>query len=147
MPERTMASLTTPAGLSTGGRALWKAITGEHPDLDASQLVQLTEACRAKDRLDKLDATLRGEPDVWVKLYPDLNSDGLVYELRVTNALVNANATANLMKQLLAAMLPDAAGRRPQQQAGLAAHAAHRRLAAGVAEGVKPGPRPGAKSG
>lgn len=114
-----MASLTTPAGLSTGGRALWKAITGEHPDLDASQLVQLTEACRAKDRLDKLDATLRGEPDVWVKLYPDLNSDGLVYELRVTNALVNANATANLMKQLLAAMrLPDAAGRRPQQRGG-----------------------------
>jgi len=110
---------TTPEGLNTGGRALWRAITKNHPTLDPSQLVQLTEACRAKDRLDKLDATLRGEPDVWVKLYPDPNSDGAVYELRVTNALVNANATANLMKQLLAAMrLPDVQGKRPQQRGG-----------------------------
>lgn len=80
------------------------------------QLVQLEEACRAKDRLDKLDALLRGDVDTWAKLVVDVNSDGQILELRLTQALTQANATANLMKQLLAALrLPDeATGKRPQ---------------------------------
>ena len=104
-----------PAGLGAGGSALWRDITAAH-DLDAAQLVQLTEACRAKDRLDKLDDALRGDSNTWMKLAVDVNSDGSIYELRITNALVQANATANLMKQLLAALrLPDeATGKRPQ---------------------------------
>lgn len=101
-----------PAGLAAGGRALWKSISGEH-DLDAAQAVQLTEACRAKDRLDKLDALLRGDVESWVKLVHDLRTED--YTLKVDAALVAANTTANLMKQLLAALrLPDAAGKRPQ---------------------------------
>ena len=39
---------------------MWKSITDSHDDLAAVQLVQLEEACRAKDRLDRLDAILRG---------------------------------------------------------------------------------------
>lgn len=106
-----------PGGLAAGGRALWKAITDVH-ELDAAQLVQLTEACRAKDRLDKLDEALRGDSNTWMTLAVDVNSDGSVYELRITNALVQANATANLMKQLLAALrLPDeASGKKPQRR-------------------------------
>jgi hypothetical protein len=102
-----------PAGLASGGRALWKAIAGEH-DLDAAQLAQLTEACRAKDRLDRLDSLLRGEVETWATLVHNLRTED--YELRVDNALSQANATANLMKQLLAALrLPDeATGKRPQ---------------------------------
>lgn len=86
--------MTAPTGLRSGGKALWTAIDADH-ELDATQLVQLEEACRAKDRLDQLDAIL---------------ADG--YE---SSALKDANATANLMKQLLAALrLPDEHGKKPQ---------------------------------
>lgn len=102
-----------PDGLGSGGRALWDAIVEDH-ELDATQLVQLEEACRAKDRLDKLDAVLRGDADVWMRLTHRLKTED--YELRIDDALKQANATANLMKQLLAALrLPDAAtGKKPQ---------------------------------
>lgn len=85
----------SPAGLREGGSALWAAITDAH-DLDATQLVQLEEACRAKDRCDLLDNALAAGMD--------------------STLLKDANATANLMKQLLAALrLPDPqSGKRPQ---------------------------------
>lgn len=107
-----------PTGLGTGGRALWKSIVEKHEELDGVQLVHLTEACRMKDRLDKMDEVLRGDVDSWMTLVEDVASDGSVYELRITNALSKANETANTMKQLLAAMrLPDAdTGVRPQRR-------------------------------
>ena len=109
----------TPTGLGEGGRTLWQDVTGAH-DLDPVQRVTLLEACRAKDRLDKLDDVLRGDGDTWMKLYVDPRAeDGTVYELSITQALAQANATANLMKQLVAALrLPDEAGKRPQQRGG-----------------------------
>lgn len=102
-----------PAGLAAGGRRLWSAVATEH-DLDAGQLAQLTEACRAKDRLDKLDQLLRGDADLWASVVTD--RDGEPVSLRIDAALQRANETANLMKQLLAALrLPDATtGKRPQ---------------------------------
>lgn len=101
-----------PVGLAAGGRALWSAID-DVQDLDAAQRVQLLEACRAKDRLDKLDQLLRGDVDCWAQLRPTDEGPLVVV---VNAALVQANATANLMKQLLAALrLPDAvSGKRPQ---------------------------------
>lgn len=112
--------LDTPDGLGPGGSALWALISEAHDGLDAAQNVTLLEACRAKDRLDKLDDVLRGDVDTWATLTLDVNSDGNVYEVRITQALAQANTTANLMKQLLAALrLPDAAsGKRPQQRGG-----------------------------
>lgn len=111
------AGTRTPAGFGRGATALWRAVTDDHT-LDATQLVQLEEACRAKDRLDKLDLILRADVDTWAKLTVDINGDGQVYELRMTQALAQANATANLLKQLLAALrLPDeVSGKRPQQR-------------------------------
>jgi hypothetical protein len=87
--------MTTPEGLGPGGRTLWDDVTEAH-DLDAVQLVQLEEACRAKDRCDRLTLLLNEEHDS--KLQAD------------------ANTTANLMKQLIAALrLPDPqSGKRPQ---------------------------------
>ena len=110
-----MTTQRVPFGLDSGGSALWRRITSDYT-LDAMQTVQLEEACRAKDRLDKLDQLLRGDVDVWARLTVDVDSGGQVLELRVTQALAQANATANLMKQLLAALrLPDeATGRRSQ---------------------------------
>lgn len=110
-----MATPKSPTGLSAGGRNLWASISEAH-DLDAVQLVQLEEASRAKDRLDKLDAILRGDVDTWVTLVHDLRTED--YELKIDAALSQANATANLMKQLLAALrLPDEqTGKKPQRR-------------------------------
>ena len=102
----------TPSGLGAGGRSLWKSIDSDH-DLNAVQLVQLEEACRAKDRLDRLDGILRGDVDSWAYIS---TPDGGDAELKIDSALTQANTTANLMKQLLAALrLPDeATGKKPQ---------------------------------
>lgn len=115
------AALRTPVGLDKGGRALWKAVTDLH-ELDAMQQVQLLEACRSKDRLDKLDDLLRGDVDTWATLTHNLRTED--YELRIDDALGKANATANLLKQLLAALrLPDdATGKRPQVRSARGAY-------------------------
>lgn len=107
-----MAAPKVPARLGPGGRKLWQDIVAVH-DLDAPQLVQLEEACRAKDRLDKLDALLCGDASTWAEVYFD--PDGVPVSLRIDSALKLANETANLVKQLLAALrLPDGSGKRPQ---------------------------------
>lgn len=112
-----MTSTKAPTGLGAGGRSLWKSITDDH-DLDAMQKVTLLEACRSKDRLDKLDEILRGDVDTWLTLTHNLRTED--YELKIDAALSQANSTANLLKQLLAALrLPDVAtGKRPQQRGG-----------------------------
>lgn len=105
-----------PKGLGPGGRALWRAIARDH-DLDGVQLVQLTEACRMKDRCDKLDGLLRGEIAEWATIVP-ADVEGTEFRLLITGALSRANETANSMKQLLAALrLPDSeTGKRPQKR-------------------------------
>ena len=109
MSDEPFTPKPPPDGLRAGGRALWVGIAGSF-DLMPEQLVQLEEACRAKDRLDKLDALLSGDVDTWAYI----DTDG-VPSLRIDAALAQANTTANLMKQLLAALrLPDEEGRRPQ---------------------------------
>lgn len=102
-----------PDGLEAGGQALWDAIVGDH-ELDATQAVQLEEACRAKDRLDRLNQVLTGESETWMRLVHNTRTED--YELKIDGVLAAANATANLMKQLLAALrLPDAqTGKKPQ---------------------------------
>lgn len=105
-----------PAGLSAGGRALWRGVTETH-DLDPVQQVNLLEACRQKDRLDKLDEILRGEAQVWVKLTHRVQTED--YELVIDKGFASALAAANQMKQHLAALrLPDSLGDRPQQRGG-----------------------------
>lgn len=91
----------TPMTLGSGGAALWLAITEDH-DLDAAQLVQLEEACRIKDRCDALDLAVR-----------TLQNEGDLKDYM--SAVDKANASANQMKQLIAALrLPDEHGKRPQ---------------------------------
>lgn len=106
-----------PTGLSAGGRKLWTSVTSEN-ELDITQQVTLTEACRAKDRLDKLDQLLRGDVDTWARLTHNTRTED--YELKIDQALSAANTTANLMKQLIASLrLPDSdSGKRPQARGG-----------------------------
>ena len=101
---------------ATGGQRLWDAITEAH-ELDEAQRVQLVEACRMKDRLDKLDELLRGDVSAWASI--ESSDGGRPSVLVINSALAQANTTANAMKQLLAAMrLPDESGKRPQQRGG-----------------------------
>lgn len=105
--------MKAPSTLGEGGRALWNAIDDEH-ELDAMQRVQLEEACRAKDRLDRLDEILRGDVEVWATVIHNTRTED--YELKIDSALSSANTTANLMKQLIAALrLADPeTGKKPQ---------------------------------
>jgi hypothetical protein len=114
-------TLCDPSRLGPGGSALWLQVSEAH-DLDASQQVQLLEACRAKDRLDKLDLLLSGDAETWASLTHNLRTED--YELKIDDALAKANATANQMKQLLAALrLPDeASGKRPQHRGARGAY-------------------------
>ena len=53
-----------PAGLHSGGRALWRSIledVPEHMELTASELHGLRTACRMVDRADELDRIARAE--------------------------------------------------------------------------------------
>lgn len=106
-----------PGDLSTAGASLWRSIQDAH-ELDAQQETLLVEVCRAKDRLDKLDELLRGDVEVWAQVMHRTQTEE--YQLHIDDALAKANATANTMKQLLAAMrLPDSAtGKRPQRRGG-----------------------------
>lgn len=115
-----MAESRTPAGLGSGGRELWLSIT-EH-DLDAAQLVLLLEACRTKDRLDKLDELLRCDTEVWATLVHRLRTDD--YELKIDSALSEARQQANVLKQLLVSLrLPDeASGKKPQHRGARGAY-------------------------
>lgn len=111
-----------PASLSQGGRALWTSICKDHDDLAPMQLVQLEEACRAKDRLDEFDSIIHGKGVLNLMRFRlnehwDEEGDRTVsVEVRFDSVITQANSTANLMKQLLAALrLPDLeTGRRPQ---------------------------------
>lgn len=116
-----MTKPVIPPGLGTGGRELWRAIANGQ-DLDAAQKVQLLEACRLKDRLDKLDALLRGDVDTWARVvFKESTGE---WALNIDSAATLANQTANLLKQMLAALrLPDAAtGKKPQVRSARGAY-------------------------
>lgn len=95
--------MTTDNVFGAGGQRLWDAITADHEDLSESQLVQLEEASRIKDRCDALDRAARA-----------LEASGELKDYMT--AVAAANAAANQMKQLIAALrLPDAVtGKKPQ---------------------------------
>ena len=94
--------MKAPDGLGKGGKELWKSVTDDH-ELDSAQVVQLAEACRIKDRCDALDRTVR-----------TLEAEGDLKDY--LSAVAAANASANQMKQLIAALrLPDPqTGKKPQ---------------------------------
>lgn len=109
VPEMATMSVEPADGLCAGGRRLWADVVARH-DLHGGELAILVEACRAKDRCDRLDQVVRcGGP--WRSA-----SKG-VPQLGVVDAAREARRQANLMKQLLAALrLPDEQGRRPARR-------------------------------
>lgn len=121
--EKAYRPPAAPRGLHSGGRTLWREIVKVH-ELDVAQRVQLEEACRAKDRLDEFASIIEGKGVLDLmrfRLHESFDEDSkyALVEVKFDSVIANANTTANMMKQLLAALrLPDAAGKRPQQRGG-----------------------------
>jgi hypothetical protein len=121
--EVERAPLPTPDGLSSGGTLLWIEVTKAH-DLEITQRVTLEEACRLKDRLDEMASIIEGKGVLKLmhfRLHESFGDDSRYasVEVKFDDVITRANQTANMMKQLLAALrLPDATGARPQQRGG-----------------------------
>lgn len=97
---KKVAPRRKPARFGAKGLKLWNAhkddVIGEHG------LVLLEEACRIADRLDKLDALLKGDPTEWGRVLPTKDGEGFV--LHVDGALVEARQQANVLRQVVAAL-------------------------------------------
>lgn len=87
--------------LGPRGDRLWSSLRASV--VGEQGLVLLEEACRTADRLDKLDALLRGDADVWCRLTHDLRTES--YELRIDSALIEARQQANTLRQLIAGLV------------------------------------------
>lgn len=99
------------ADLGVAGRRLYEAL---HSDADSySVTAMLIEACRVKDRLDKLDLLLRGDIETWVVLVHDLRTED--YELKINSAAAESRQQATVLRQLLSEI---ARQKEPAQPAG-----------------------------
>jgi hypothetical protein len=90
--------------------------------MDPAQMVILEEACRTADRLDRLDAILRGVDAEWLTLR--LGADEGDVTVVLAGPLAEARQQQTVLKQLLVALrLPDAeTGKRPQARPARGAH-------------------------
>lgn len=87
-------------GLGPRGSRLWQAYSEV---VDGQKgLVLLEEACRIADRLDRLDALLVGDTDVWFRLLHNTRTED--YEIKVDAALVEARQQAAVLRQLLSSI-------------------------------------------
>ena len=105
--------MDAPASLGAGGRDIWLARHFDGMPADATAV--LLEACRAKDRLDKLDLLLSGDVDCWARVMHRTRT--MAYELHIDDALAQANATAGVLTRLLE-KLPQRAAPKPEADKG-----------------------------
>lgn len=95
------------------GARLWQDMDGDK--LAPGQRVLLEEACRIADRLDQLDALLRGEADVWARITLPKGDDSELV-LRVDAAMSEARQHATALKQLVAELRAAAVPAKPAGQ-------------------------------
>lgn len=78
-----------------GGEELFDALSTPLDDAPTQALI--VEACRAKDRLDKLSAITRGDEDVWCRVF---EAEGEVV-LKLDTAVSEQRQLATVFRQLL----------------------------------------------
>lgn len=100
MPARKKPVLVEPEKLGPGGRALWDETVEAH-ELTPQQKVLLMEACRAKDKLDKIEDGLAGLDSIIETVERE---DGAPIEVIVNAAATTAKNQAELMAKMLASM-------------------------------------------
>lgn len=94
-----MAGRRAPTGLGSGGKSLWRAF--DDTTLTEPQIAMLTEACRARDRLDRFDEVLRGDLDTWIYLVAGAEYETWDLHVNVADPLIKANQTAGVLQSLL----------------------------------------------
>lgn len=82
---------------SSGGRSLYESLT-QDSDSEATRTL-IVEACRAKDRLDRLNALTSGEADSWCRIFTDSNGGELT--LKIDTALTEQRQLSTVFRQLL----------------------------------------------
>lgn len=102
-----------PEGVTLGpsGQQLWAAMT-DGATLPPMQAVLLLESCRIADRLDKLDAQLRGED--WLRF--EVDESGTEVTVIVDRVLSEARQQASALKAIVAE-LRQTTGRGKQKSA------------------------------
>lgn len=93
-----MADDDADADQLSGGEQLRAALAVEDDPADLTALIE--EASRTKDRLDQLDAILRGDTDMWAQLTE--GRSGKVLEIRVDSVMQEARQLTTVFRQTLA---------------------------------------------
>lgn len=119
--------------LDEGGRALWTELA-PHGQAGPGELTIIIEACRIRDRLDKMARLLRGDAQDWLELQEIKGHEGIA-EIVIDKSLSEARQQALALKGLLAelrqmrggklgrsssggSIADDLAAKRAQRQAG-----------------------------
>ncbi|MCY1656381.1 hypothetical protein OVA21_03985 [Dietzia sp. SL131] len=93
-----MADEDRAADERSGGDRLRAALAEDDDPADLVALIE--EAGRTKDRLDQLDAILRGDTDLWAQLTE--GRTGTVLEVRVDSVMQEARQLTTVFRQTLA---------------------------------------------
>lgn len=83
-------------GFGPGGKALWASLNSAGNDAATGALV--VEACRAKDRLDRLDRITSGDEDAWCRIF---TGEGELV-LKMDTAVSEQRQLTTVFRQLLA---------------------------------------------
>lgn len=84
--------------LGTRGTRLWYAMTALR-EMGPHEVVQIEEACRIADRLDRLDQLLRGDEDFWARIEWDVRKREVT--LVIDDALAESRQQANTLRQII----------------------------------------------
>lgn len=128
--EDVTEDVTAPTDLEVRGRWLWRQMHDGDPPRPEHEVL-IAEACRITDRLDRLDALLRGDGDTWARLQLSETEGGEV-RLVLNTALAEARQQALALKAIAAELRAARAGAKPAGKEGsvldqLAARRAARR--------------------
>lgn len=81
---------------NAGGRALYSDLHRDSDDVATTDLI--VEACRSKDRLDRLHKVVSGDVDSWTRIF---NEDGGEYVLKLDTAVSEVRQLATTFRHLL----------------------------------------------
>lgn len=93
----------TPANLGPGGKAMWQDLT-KGREYDAAWAALIEEACRMKDRLDKMHRLISGDISSWARIEQPDNAEGRYLLLIFDDAVAEARQQANALRQIITSL-------------------------------------------
>jgi hypothetical protein len=111
-----MAGQSTDHDLGEGGLALWTELA-PGGQAGPGELTIIVEACRIKDRLDKMHRLLAGDANDWLELQEVKGHEGIA-EIVIDKSLSEARQQALALKGLLAELRQMRGGKLARASAG-----------------------------